>query len=129
MSLSCDDGVTCTVHRSAVHKARQAARCSACRADILPGHYYRRIFLVYEGEAETIRRCGSCDLTWQHLYKLCQEHNNDHRNRGDNLYPDESLDCGLKYEEEWGDLPDEIAALPLMSAAERGALLAPKESA
>ncbi len=123
MSLSCDE--TCTVHRSAVRKARKAYKCSACRANILPGHYYRNVFLVFDGDAETIRRCGSCDTTWQHLYQLCQEHNKDHRNY-ETLYPDEKLSCGLKYEDEWGDLPDDIAALPLLSADERGALLAPK---
>jgi hypothetical protein len=27
------------------------------------------------------------------------------------MWPEENLGCGLKYEEEWGELPDEIAAM------------------
>lgn len=125
MSLSCDDGEPCAVHRHKVMKARKQHKCSACSAPILPGHYYANVFAVSDGGADTIKRCGSCETTWQHLYRLCQAHNKAHP-YNDSLYPDETLSCGLKYEEEWGDLPDDIAALPLLGSDERGSLLAPK---
>ncbi len=124
MSESCDE--TCTVHRHKIVTARKEHKCSACRSVILPGHRYASVFTLFEGEADTIKRCGSCEVTWQHLKKLCDGHNDQHENRGDSLYPREDLGCGKDYEEEWGDIPDDIAALPLLSADERSALLAPK---
>lgn len=43
----------------------------------------------------------------------------------DNTDPDAELGCGLDYAEEWGgDPPPEISALPLLSDAEAGRLLA-----
>lgn len=125
MSESCDE--YCTVHRHEIRKARKQHKCCACRAVIRPGDYYACVFSLFEGDVDTTKRCGSCERTWQHLKKLCDEHN---KLNNDTKYPREDLSCGLSYEEEWeengwGDLPDEIAALPLLSADERGALLKP----
>lgn len=127
MSDSCDE--YCTIHESAIRKARKEHSCSACSARILPGHYYRYVFTLFDGDVSVFKRCGACDATWQHLYALCQAHNDSPEGRGDSLYPMEDLSCGKGYEEEWGDLPDDIAALPMLSADERGSLLAPKEAA
>lgn len=124
MSESCEE--YCIVHRHEIRKARKEHRCSACRAVIRPGDYYASVFSLGQDGADTYKRCGSCERTWQHLKKLCEDHNNSPEGRGDNLFPMEDLSCGKDYEEEWGDLPDdEIAALPLLSADERGSLLKP----
>ncbi len=123
MSESCDSHAD--VHRRTIVKARKQHFCSACQADIMPGDYYASVFVVGDGDQWSFKRCGSCETTWQHLKRLCDEYNAQHANRGDNLYPMEDLSCGKDYEEEWGDLPEEIAALPMLSAAERGALLKP----
>jgi len=123
VSDSCDD--YCTIHESTVRKARKEHACSACATRIMPGHYYRHVFTLFDRDVAVFKRCGACDATWHHLKRLCDERND--WDRGANLYPREDLSCGLSYEEEWGDLPDEIAALPMMGDDERGRLLAPKE--
>lgn len=126
MSDSCDE--YCTIHESTVRKARKEHKCCACSARILPGHYYRHVFTLFDGSVDTYKRCGSCDATWQHLKELCDASNasRDSLYERGHLYPREDLGCGKQYGEEWGNLPDEIAALPFLSDAERGSLLAPK---
>lgn len=123
--MSGESDECCTVHRVTVRKARKQHACSACKAAILPGHYYADVFILVGDGAEKYKRCGSCEQTWRHLDAKCCEHN---RRTGSSLFAYEDLSCGLSYEDEWGDLPDEIAALPLLSSDERGALLAPKVS-
>lgn len=123
MSESCDE--YCSVHRHKVVKARKEHKCTACRAAIHPGDYYATVFACSPDGSDSYKRCGSCEVTWQHLKKLCDEDNRRPESDGC-LYPMEDLGCGKRYEDEWGDIPDEIAALPLLSAEERGRLLAPK---
>ncbi len=105
------------VYRETVRKARKEHECSACRLPIRPGDYYCAVFIVFDHRSRFVRRCGACQTTHLHLREL-----------GDgDMWPDERLNCGLDYEDEWNDEPPEdIAALPLLSADERGALLAPK---
>lgn len=113
----------CVVHRHKICRARKEHTCSACRATIRPGDYYASVFALSNAcGPENFRRCGACERTWQHLMGKCAEHN---RLNNDSLFPLEDLSCGKAYTEEWGDVPDEIAALPLLSADERGALLKP----
>jgi hypothetical protein len=124
VSESCDD--YCDVHEHRIHKARKQHRCSACRAAIRPGDYYASVFVLGGGDVDTFKRCGSCETTWQHLKQLCDESNRRNREHGERLYPREDLGCGLEYEDEWGDLPDEVAVFAFMNADERSALLAPE---
>jgi hypothetical protein len=77
---------------------------------------YVRVRWVVESSADGIKRCGRCQTTHLHLRKLC-------RGKDCDLWPDERLDCGLKYEEEWGDVPDYIEMLPLLGPAEASSLL------
>jgi hypothetical protein len=124
MSESCDGYFD--VHRHEIRKARKLRECSACERAIRPGDYYAYVFTVFDGEADTTERCGACERTWQHLKTKCDEYNRTRgRRTGERLYPYEDLGCGKAYEEEWGDVPDDIAALPLLSDDERGALLRP----
>jgi hypothetical protein len=105
-----------TVYNETVRKARKTHACSACRSPILPGHYYASVFIVFDGDADTVKRCGSCQTTHLHLRKLGNEHG---------MWPNEKLNCGKSYDDEWGeDPPEEIASLPFLSADERGSLLA-----
>lgn len=124
MSESCEE--YCIVHRHEIRKARKEHKCCACEAQIRPGDYYACVFALGSEGIETYKRCGACEATWQHLKKLCDEHN---RRHSDSLFPFEDLSCGKTYEEEWGALPDEIATLPLLSAEERGLLLKPAKPA
>jgi hypothetical protein len=120
VSESCEE--YCIVHRHEIRKARKEHTCCACEAVIRPGDYYACVFALGSEGTETYKRCGSCERTWQHLKAKCDEHN---KLNDDSLFPLEDLSCGKDYGEEWGDLPDEIASLPLLSADERGALLKP----
>jgi len=108
-----------SVYRERVVKARKAHQCSACGWSIQPGDYYANVATVFDGKAETIKRCGSCQTTHKHLRKLCCD---------EDMWPDEKLGCGLAYENEWGgEPPEDIAVLPFLSGEDRSTLLAPKE--
>jgi hypothetical protein len=110
VSHSCDE--TYTVYDERRVRARKQHRCAACREAIKPGHAYTRIGIVFDGCASTIKRCLRCQAIHVHLRKKCDDANvASRRDYDDMLWPDERLDCGLDYEEEWGELPDEIADL------------------
>jgi hypothetical protein len=98
-----------------IYKAKKLHTCDACRITILPGHYYANVFIVFQNKSKTVKRCGSCQTTHLHLRKLCA--NND-------MWPNEKLNCGTSYENEWGEEPpDEISDLPFLSPEERSQLL------
>lgn len=119
MSYSYDDCGYADVYKDTVRKARKQHKCTACSKPILPGHYYVSHFSVNEGQADTIKRCGACELTFQHLKEIGKKVG---------MFPAPALDCGLDYEEEWGtEPPDDIADLVFLSPEESGQLLAPKK--
>lgn len=118
MSHSCDE--TYTIYEEHVHRARKQHDCDACGLPIKPGDYYCRVFLLFDGSKETVKRCGACQKTHEHLRELAPGE----------MWPDERLNCGYTYQDHWNDdPPDDIAALAFLDAAERGALLAPKGAA
>lgn len=86
--------------------ARKQHECDSvlCSDHIRPGDAYWRISIVFDGRAETVKRCLRCQHLHEHLRVLC-------RRMGDSMWPDERLACGLDYAEEWGDVPEHIAAL------------------
>ena len=84
--------------------ARKAHQCSACSETIRPGDRYVRVKMVFDGSAETIKRCARCQSIHEHLRDTAP-------GCGD-VWPDEKLDCGDSYEDVFGEPPpDEIAAL------------------
>lgn len=90
--------------------AVQAHECDAvmCDQPIRKGDAYWRIHVVYDGRAETIKRCVRCQTIHEHL-----------RGLGDDMWPDERLNCGQDYREEWGtDPPADIQALAFWRAGE-----------
>lgn len=113
MSYSADEPYD--VRKKTIRRARVPHRCSACRAILRPGHRYAHVSLVYDGTAETVKRCGRCERTHQHLVDLC---------RGTDMWPAEKLDCGLRYADEWFEEPPaEIADLPFSSGDDASLLL------
>lgn len=116
MSHCADD--TYDVYDETTFRARKRHECDACKRAILPGHYYTRVFVRYDGRAEHVKRCGACQRTHLHLRELCWE--------AGGMWPDECLGCGLGYEDEWGgEPPPEIQALAFASDDERGQELSP----
>jgi hypothetical protein len=82
-------------------RARKPHACSACSEPISVGHYFWYIFIIFEGETNTVKRCERCQAIHVHL-----------RGMGDEMWPDERLACGEEYREHWGtEPPAEIAAL------------------
>jgi hypothetical protein len=103
------------VYDERVSKARKAHVCSACERSIDPGQLYVRVRWVYDGSADGVKRCGACQLTHEHLRGL---------GRDRDMWPDETLSCGLEYYEEWdADPPDGVAALPFLTAQDASDLL------
>lgn len=82
--------------------ARKEHVCCACSEVIRKGHSYYRVSVVFDGGAETFKRCSRCQVIHKHL-----------RDVGDgDGWPDENLNCGSGYEDEHGGPPpDNIAAL------------------
>ena len=50
-----------TVYNHTTPKARKSHFCCECRGLILPGEHYHRYFGVWEGDAESFKRCQDCD--------------------------------------------------------------------
>lgn len=83
--------------------ARKQHTCAACGESIEAGHRYTKVFTLYDGNARSIKRCARCQTLHLHLRDL---------DPYEELWPDEQLNCGSSYEDEWCEPPpDEIAAL------------------
>lgn len=116
MSHVCEE--TYDVYCETPRKARTPKPCRACKRTIAAGELYMHVTWVFDGRADGTNRCGACQATHEHLRHL------DHYGE---MWPDEELNCGLRYREEWGSEPPvEIAALPFLSGAEASAKLADK---
>lgn len=100
MSHSCEESYDSYVERHLT--ARKEHRCGACREVISPGHRYTRVYILFEREKETIKRCARCQKIHEHLRGKAPGE----------MWPDESLNCGEEYKAHWGEEPPEdIAAL------------------
>jgi hypothetical protein len=83
-------------------RSRKDHRCSACKQTIPPKVTYWKIVVVFDGTLESLKRCSRCQKLHKHLRELGRERD---------MWPDERLACGKLYQDEWGDVPVEIAAL------------------
>lgn len=119
MSYSCDGSYV--IYEETEPRCRKARSCDACGETIPVGHRYTRVAILFDGSWETVCRCRRCQALHVHLRGLCES-----RAHYDDLWPDERLACGLDYEDEWGDLPDEIARLAFMAADEMQAEEVPR---
>lgn len=109
MSHYCDDSYD-VYHEVRVFASKEH-ECDAvmCDEPIRKGDPYWRVSVVFNGQAETIKRCIRCQTIHEHL-----------RDRGEDTWPDERLACGQDYEEEWGrPPPPEIQALAFWRAGEK----------
>lgn len=92
--------------------ASKPHECDAvmCDQPIRKGDPYWRIQIVYDGRAETIKRCIRCQVIHEHLRGL----------GGGESWPDERLNCGQDYRDEWGrDPPADIQALAFWRPGEK----------
>lgn len=101
MSYFVDD--TYDIYNETLRKARKAHTCDACKETIAPGHRYTVIFILSDGTKRSLKRCARCQKIHEHLR---------HLDAYRETWPDERLNCGETYEDEWGKSPpDKIAAL------------------
>lgn len=100
MSHSCDE--TYDVYEERRRVARKAHECDACDLPIRPGDLYYAVSLVWDGTAETVKRCARCQMMHEHLRELAPGE----------TWPDERLNCGHDYRDQWEcDPPAWVAAL------------------
>lgn len=106
------------VYNERFPRARKSHICDACKETIRTGDRYAHVGIVFEGEGETIRRCLRCQRMHEELRQMDPGR----------LWPDERLDCGQKYEEEWGEPPpSDVASLAFLTPDEAQAALQPGE--
>jgi len=72
--------------------ARKEHRCGACGERIEKGHRYTTVFVLFQGDAFTYKRCLRCQAIHKHLRGLAPGE----------MWPFEDLGCGEDYEKEWG---------------------------
>lgn len=115
---TCADGDPCEFYKTRNIKARKQHQCDACKASIPAGAYYNQTAAKFDGELESFKRCGRCELIYRHLEERMKR-------EGDyDEVPAWLLDCGHDYQERWEqDPPDDIAALAFMTDEEAGMLL------
>lgn len=104
MSHSADE--TYSVYKETLRASRKERNCDACGMRVPKSGQYWHVAMIFQGEFETVKRCLACQATHVHLRELAV-----HRD----MWPDERLNCGLDYEEEWGKLPSHIASLAFWS--------------
>jgi hypothetical protein len=104
---------TYEVYSEKVRKARKPHQCDACETTIRRGDLYCVASWVFDGSASSVKRCGRCQMLHRHIRDIAD---------GD-VWPDEELNCGLRYQDEWGPVPAEIEALPLLTDDEASKLL------
>lgn len=102
MSHSVDEAYDVYLEQRVTARKQHECDCVFCFDPIRPGDAYWRVSTVFDGTAETIKRCIRCQLLHEHLRGLCES---------GEQWPDERLNCGLTYESEWGPVPPVIAAL------------------
>jgi len=84
-------------------KAAKKHMCDACKETIRVGDHYWRVYILFDGQKETVKRCLRCQKIHEHLREM---------GKGEDMWPAERLDCGEDYFCEWEeDPPPEIQAL------------------
>jgi len=112
--MSFEPDETYDVYRKTIRRANKEHVCDACKCTIRPGDTYAHVATVFEGSAETCKRCGRCEKIHAHLADIGARHG---------TYPMERLDCGQSYEDEWGECPTDIQELAFATEDEAGRIL------
>lgn len=66
-----DDIDSCDVYNAKIYRARKQYKCSECRRAIEIAENYKRIFLVYDGDAVTTFACEHCIVAQDWLLREC----------------------------------------------------------
>jgi len=104
----CDPADRPDVYMLHNRKARIHHVCGACQESIQPGHKYVAHEGLWDGEWWRIKHCLRC---YQIFQELVDVHGND-------ACIDLQLDCGETYEDLFGKVPPDVAALAFLSGAD-----------
>lgn len=102
-----DDGDGAQAESTTFRRARKEHECCACREIIPAGDRYHETSGIWDGEPRRFRHCLRCRAICEALWHVA--------GLG---WIDYSLDCGQKWEDAIGDLPEAVAALAFMTRAE-----------
>jgi len=93
--------------------ARKPHLCLACRETIRPGDRYHFVVQNYDGELSTFKHCARCWMIIDALFAA----------GADSVQWD--LDCGQRWEDNFGPLPENLAALAFLTPDEAQAIPGP----
>jgi hypothetical protein len=91
--------------------ARKPHECFACHETIRPGDRYHRWSMRFDGEFSDHSHCARCYSIIGELWNAGAES------------VDLGLNCGETWEENFGDLPEDVARLAFMTPEEGQALM------
>lgn len=100
-------------------KARKEHKCFACQQTIQPGELYHRTAAEMDGTVDVFKHCATC---WQICVSLWA---------AGAQWVQYDLKCGERWEDNFGELPDDVAALAFETrdeAQERARLRAASDS-
>ncbi len=98
----CIDECYAIYNETHITKSRKPHKCDACEETIPVGHHYWRVFILFDGEKQTVKRCMRYQEIHKHLRSLAPGE----------TWPAEKLDCGESYMDHWGkEPPEEVARL------------------
>lgn len=86
--------------------ARKPHRCYACRETIRVGDRHHVVVQIYDGKPDRFRHCARCYAIMDAILDAGAE----------SVQWD--LNCGERWEENFGELPDEVAALAFITPDE-----------
>lgn len=93
-------------------KARKAHKCCACAETIGIGHFYIKTFVAYDGHGETYKHCLRCNAMVEALFKVVEPC----------TAIDWTLNCGERWEDHFGPVPDGVARLAFLTPEEAQSL-------
>lgn len=118
MSVDCGDEYP-DVYSNGLRRARKEHECDACAETIRRGDRYHYTFCVFEGSANTTKRCARCELMYRALLPLID----------DESTCDPELNCGHTFENNFGEAPPpELARLAFVTPDEAQALLSARKA-
>lgn len=112
----CDiDGIGASCSSQRWRKARKSHWCCACGEGIKKGHRYHVVSGIWDGSPSTYKHCARCWAMFEAILDEAVKHDRD-------ALVVFTLDCGERWEDNFGELPDDVAALAFALPGEMEAL-------
>ncbi len=102
----CDSSDASDVWRQDWRKARIEHVCTGCHETISPGHHYQSTASLFDGHWTTWKHCRRCDDLFTAIADAHRKTSGEYV-----VYIDPQFNCGESWVDNFGDLPDPVAAL------------------